>query len=333
MLAEIKIFVSHRIDIESEIVNNNLYVPVRCGAVFDKTNPMKIQGDDTGEHISERRMSFCEFTVQYWAWKNEDADYYGLCHYRRYLCFAERHFKTDAYNMIYEPILTKNAEKRYGLLDKEKISELVLNHDVIVSEYADVKQIPTPKGKKSTVYEHWKAHEGIFFEKGMLELLLKVIDERWPAFSISAREYLSGDQHRGFNCFILKKELFFQMCEMQFDIMFEIEKKIDSTEYTQTMQRTPAFLGEIVYGIYIYHISKFGTYRVKEQQLVFFSRTEKLNGFLGTIRCYSMLYLDKVVRFLVDPIFPKGSQRREILKNIFYTIFPVKKRGMANPKI
>lgn len=96
------------------------------------------------------------------------------------------------------------------------------------------------------------------------------------------------------------------------------------------MQRTPAFLGEIVYGIYIYHISKFGTYRVKEQQLVFFSRTEKLNGFLGTIR---LLYLDKVVRFLVDPIFPKGSQRREILKNIFYTIFPVKKRGMANPKI
>lgn len=31
----IKIFVSHRIDINSEIINNPLYINVRCGAVFD----------------------------------------------------------------------------------------------------------------------------------------------------------------------------------------------------------------------------------------------------------------------------------------------------------
>ena len=56
-MSEIKIFVSHRIDIESELINNPIYVPVRCGAVFDDKNPMHILGDDTGEHISERRMS------------------------------------------------------------------------------------------------------------------------------------------------------------------------------------------------------------------------------------------------------------------------------------
>ena len=49
-MSEIKIFVSHRIDIESELINNPIYVPVRCGAVFDDKNPMHILGDDTGEH-------------------------------------------------------------------------------------------------------------------------------------------------------------------------------------------------------------------------------------------------------------------------------------------
>ena len=55
----IQIYVSHRIDINSELVDNPLYIPMRCGAVFDQENPMEIAGDDTGDNISERRMSFC----------------------------------------------------------------------------------------------------------------------------------------------------------------------------------------------------------------------------------------------------------------------------------
>ena len=36
---DIKIFVAHRIDRNSELIPNRLYVPVRCGAVFDEKNP------------------------------------------------------------------------------------------------------------------------------------------------------------------------------------------------------------------------------------------------------------------------------------------------------
>ena len=80
---DIKICVSCRIDLDSETVRNPLYLPVRCGAACDPRRDTGIQGDDTGENISDRRMTFNEFTVQYWAWKNLTADYYGLCHYRR----------------------------------------------------------------------------------------------------------------------------------------------------------------------------------------------------------------------------------------------------------
>ena len=92
MKKDIKIFVSHRIDLDSEIIDNPLFIPVRCGAVYDKRENITMLGDNTGDNISEKRNSFCELTVQYWAWKNIKADYYGLCHYRRYFSFADERF-------------------------------------------------------------------------------------------------------------------------------------------------------------------------------------------------------------------------------------------------
>ena len=80
MAKDIKIFVSHRIDLDSETIDNPLFVPVRCGAVYDKRENITMLGDDTGDNISNKRNFLGEFTVQYWAWKNIDTDYYGFFH-------------------------------------------------------------------------------------------------------------------------------------------------------------------------------------------------------------------------------------------------------------
>ena len=87
MKKKVAIFVSHRIDLSCETPESSIYHPVRCGAVFDESEQTTIPGDDTGDNISYLRNSYCELTVQYWAWKNFDSDYYGLCHYRRYFFF------------------------------------------------------------------------------------------------------------------------------------------------------------------------------------------------------------------------------------------------------
>lgn len=331
-MEDIKIFVSHRIDIESELIDNPVYVPVRCGAVFDEQNPMKIKGDNTGNHISEKRMSFCEFTVQYWAWKNEYADYYGLCHYRRFLSFAEKRYKTNEFNMVYEPMMMPWHKKKYGLLNEKRLKRIASEYDLITSEYADVRKIPSPIGQVETVRELWEAHDNYFFEKSSIELMFQLIDKLAPEYSISAREYFMGHMHRGFNCFVMKRELFERLCEFQFPILFELEKMLDTGNYSQTMKRTPGFIGEMLYGIFIYHISENEDVKIKEVQLVFFNNTDKINSKTELLsRCFYAC-MDKLLRLIIDPFFPIGSRRREKMKRIYYKVTHAKKRGVAEIK-
>lgn len=331
-MSEIKIFVSHRIDINSEQIENPLYIPVRCGAVFDRENPMNIAGDNTGDNISERRMSFCEFTVQYWAWKNAAAEYMGLCHYRRFLSFSSRRFKTDEFNMVYAPILTRGCKQKYGLLDAEAMEREIQGWDAIVSEYAPVERIPTPQGKQRTVRELWDAHVGVFFDQYAVNTMFELIDSMAPEYSHSARAYFAGTMHRGFNCYVLKKELFDRLCLFQYPIMFELERRLDTTGYTQTMLRTPAFIGEMLYGIFIYHITTCEGRRVKERQLVFFRDTERIRGPLDEAGRFLWSGADRALRAVVDPVMPKGSRRREAVKKVYYAVTPAKRRGVANVK-
>lgn len=330
MDTDIRIFVSHRIDIDSELVDNPVYVPIRCGAVFDRETPIRIAGDDTGDNISERRMSFCEFTVQYWAWKNAQADYYGLCHYRRFLSFAEHRFRTDEYNMVHVPLMTPKGKRRYGLLDHERMAALISGYDAVCSESADVRRIPTPVGKTSTVREMWEAQDGEFFEKAVIDRMFELIDRMAPAYSRSAREYFAQDMHRGFNCYVMKKELFDRLCAFQFPIMFELERTLDTTGYSQTMQRTPAFVGEMLYGIFMYHIITVEHRSVRELQLVFFADTDRIRNRGDLILRCAWAGFDQALRLIADPLLPKGSRRREFCKSIFYRVTRMKKHGVAD---
>ena len=331
-MSDIKIFVSHRIDIDSEQISNSLYIPVRCGAVFDEKNPMHIAGDNSGDHISDRRMSFCEFTVQYWAWKNVSAEYYGLCHYRRYLSFAEKRFHTDENNMIYVPVLTEGCKRKYGLLDEGAMESEIQQYDVVVSEAAPVERIPTPRGPQKTVRELWEAHDGVFFEEKVLDMMFRLIDETAPEYSKSARAYFAGSLHRGYNCYIMKRELFARLCAFQFPIMFAVDRQLDTTGYTETMLRTPAFIGEMLYGIFVYHISTCEDRTIKENQLIFFRDTERIRGRWDLTGRWIWSYTDRSLRAVLDPIFPKGSRRRETIKDIYYALTPAKRRGVAHVK-
>lgn len=314
---DIKIFVSMRIDLNSETIDCPLYYPVRCGAVLDNRENITMLGDDTGDNISEKRMSFCELTVQYWAWKNVRADYYGLCHYRRYFSFSDKWYEIDLYHLVHSPLIHQHSCKKFHLCDTERIQKLVSQYDAIVHEAGSVATRNFSDGKVKSVEDLWAHFDGTFFETKYRKLLLKLIDDMKPQYSQAAREYMNSNKDRGHNCYVMKKELFFRLCEFEFPILFEIEKQMDTTGYSETMKRSPAYFGEILYGIFFYHIMEIEKLNIKEMQLLYFEST-KPN--CSSFEYYSRLFISEIYQFLrvniVDLLFPIESKRRIILKKV-----------------
>lgn len=272
---KIAIFVSHRIDLESECIKNPLYHHMRCGAVYDEREGISIAGDDTGDNISEKRNSFCEFTVQYWAWKNYDADYYGLCHYRRYLSFADQHFETEEpHGFVVEGSINKETICKHNMLNQAKMRKEIEQYDVITSVTYPVDQLPFYP-RANTMRDIWENHYDIMIYEKDLELAISLIEKNFPQYYNSVLEVLNLDVHRGFNCFIMKKEYFQQMCEFEFAILFDLERQIDISSYGGKLERTLGYIGEILYGTYIHWLSKQEDVKILEKQIVLFRDTKK----------------------------------------------------------
>ena len=321
-MPDIKIFVSQRIDRRSVLIENPLYVPVRCGAVFDQKNLMNVAGDDTGDNISEKRLSFCEFTVQYWAWKNVEADYYGLCHYRRFLSFSETSYPVEDHGMVEEPWFTPEAIRKYNLDNPKKMQELIPQYDVIISEPANVKKMITPKGYQKTIWDVWTANVGLLLEEDSLELMLALISRLSPEYCRAAEEYLTGTKHRGYNCYVLRKELFERLCWFQYPILFEMEKYQKEHGH---LSRVPGYIGEILYGIFMYQVIELEQWRVRELQLVRFRDAAPIQNSLDLAWRNTKHGMERILRTVVDPILPKGSLRRERCKRICYQLLSRKK--------
>lgn len=271
---DIKIFVSHRIDQESETIDNPLYIPVRCGAIYDDREDVTMLGDDTGDNISEKRMSYCELTVQYWAWKNVEADYYGLCHYRRYLSFAEKKYKTNENGQVFEKCFAQNIIEKHNLTKPQYIQPRISEYDVLIGKHFDITKKPTTRGYAKDVKQHWEYWADILIEEGTLDILRDCIETTHPEYLEFFDTYMQSKEYIGYNCFVMKKEFFNELCQFQFDALGVLEKKLKTDEYSERMNRTCGFMGEILYATYITYLQSTKKAVIKELQLVFFSYTD-----------------------------------------------------------
>ncbi|NCE65306.1 DUF4422 domain-containing protein [Pseudoflavonifractor sp. 524-17] len=261
---DIKIFVSHRIDLDSETIDNPLYIPVRCGAVYDEREGITMLGDDTGDNISEKRLSFCELTVLYWAWKNIKADYYGLCHYRRYFSFSDEKLKEDIWGNINFDFIDDNAIEK--LENHEgKMRDIITKNDMIIS---------APFVDKKSVYVQYEHTPALHIND--LDKCLKIIEKYYPKYADSSRKYIFGKNLYPCSMFIMNAKLFDEYCTFLFGVLEKFNEKKNYENYGQEAFRTCGHLGERLLGIfYIYHCKKEEKLKFRILQRSIFWNTER----------------------------------------------------------
>lgn len=126
------------------VPSDPMYVPLQVGhALHDDLGYI---GDDTGDNISALNGYYSELTGVYWVWKNvTDADYVGICHYRRYLLndagfvFTQDELQSllQDYDILTSKRLTLNFSYAYGFGENHSPEDLAVASDVIAELYPD----------------------------------------------------------------------------------------------------------------------------------------------------------------------------------------------------
>lgn len=280
MKSNIKILIAcHK---PSELPHNDLFLPVRVGAALHDDN-MGLQRDDDGkDNISKKNPGYCELTAIYWAWKNLDADYYGLFHYRRFYSFADKQFPVseDGHMMIRARILCQEVFDKYKLNDEAQMRRIIESNDLIIHKSRPVRGIPTPTGiPGQTVREHYRQHDGTIIRDSDIELMLAIVRSKFPKEYLYINDYMNGHKFLGYNMFIMKKPYFQKMCKFTFGVLSEAEKTIEPTlpERSVNGNRIYGYLAEILTSAYIYYLRKTNSQlKVKELQMIYALKTDPI---------------------------------------------------------
>lgn len=263
MKENIKIYIScHK---ECYLPKHDLLYPIQVGAARNKTRFPNMLHDDEGDNISEKNQSYCELTAHYWAWKHEEADYYGFFHYRRYMSFADKTFKTNKFQDVEMEYLTDNALKKLNL-DKDIMIQKINQYDIITTTPVNLPELHRDLHNN---YDQYVLTPYQYKED--VEVLLDIIKEKYPEYYDTAYRYFYKEKY-GYYCnmFIMSKELFFQYSEWLFTILEEHEKRRDYSEYTIDGKRISGYLAERLFGIFYTYLKKTNKYKSCELQRTLF---------------------------------------------------------------
>lgn len=227
-MEKVKIFVCcHK---EGFCLKNQVYEPIQVGRALS-AKKLDMIGDDTGDNISAKNPNYCELTAQYWIWKNvKDAEYVGLCHYRRYLDLS-CHAKYRKNTFVSEDEMQKNAEVGTKIMEK---------YDIVVSKPL----VEVISLKDSYCMNH------ISTDYFTME---KVIEDLYPDYIDSFHHVMSqNNQYSMGNILVTSKKIFDEYSEWLFDILFEVEKRIEISK-DPYQARVFGFMSERLMNVYIYH--------------------------------------------------------------------------------
>ncbi len=200
---------------------DGVYVPLQVGA--SGKSPIRAPGgsadflrDDAGDGISGRNPNWCELTGLYWAWKNLDADVLGLVHYRRHFRGA-RGIATGA--------------ELAALFDSGVEAVLPKKRNYFIA---------------TTYSQYVHAHH-----REDLDVTREIVAERDPSGLACFDAAMRSTKGHRFNMFVMRRPLFDEYCAWLFGILFELEKRLDISGYSDYDARVFGFVAERLLDVWL----------------------------------------------------------------------------------
>ena len=253
----IKIIVAAHLDYKMPA--DKIYQPMFVGAALHKERAAALSAkgyllDDSGDNISNRNNTYSELTGLYWAWKNLDADYLGLVHYRR-------HFKGF-----------HSGPK--AILSERDLRSLLHNYRIIVPE------------KRHYYIESLYSHYEHTHYAEHLKKAREILSKKCPEYLASYDHVMRRSWGYMFNMMIMERPLLNSYCGWLFPILFELEKEIDTGSLTGYQSRYCGRVAEILFNVWLddqIYIGKIKPREVCEQPLVYLGHVDwarKISSFL-----------------------------------------------------
>lgn len=202
------------------IPEDPIYLPVQVGAAGKES--IGYQRDDEGENISSRNANYCELTGLYWAWKHVDADYIGLVHYRRHFAGGKH-----------------TRDKKERVIGRAELEGKLKGTDIL---------LPNPRNYwiETSFSQYAHAHH-----TADLAMTRKILSEKYPEYLPMWDKCMKVTTGHRFNMFVMKKNLFDAYCAWLFDVLFELEKRLDISAYNKNDSRVFGFVSERLLDVWI----------------------------------------------------------------------------------
>ena len=223
---EIKIIVAtHK---KCEMPKDRMYLPLHVGAAGKKDERGEIldfgfERDDRGENISEKNHHFGTQTGLYWMWKNLDAQYKGLVHYRRY----------------FVGVRVKKKDMIGSVISYEEMKPLLNKYRVFV-----------PK-KRRYYIETIASHYAHTHDEKHFQLVREIIEKDCAEYLQAFDLVMNRTWGYMFNMMIMETNLIDNYCSWLFHILFQVEEKIDTDRLTEFESRFCGRISEILFDVWL----------------------------------------------------------------------------------
>ena len=186
--------------------------PLIAGAVFlEQTEQTEMYGDNRNDNISLKNRIYAETTGTYWVWKNSDAQYKGISHYRR----------------------------RYLLTEEDTAEILSDRYDAVVT---------TPRLVLPSVGKWFTKVSSLKTEHQ--KLLVQAVAEYCPDYRDLFVDFLDGNLLYPNNMIIASKDIYDEYCSFLFSVLQILEEE-SAFDAMRSQPRYIGYCAELLTSFYL----------------------------------------------------------------------------------